>query len=64
MIAQKTLRIFVALALLIALFLGANALVVRGERNHCHAWQDYPELWVDWRIKQCEQVGVPLPVSR
>lgn len=62
MTALKALRIFVILILIVVLALGANALVVRAERNYCHAWQYHPELWVEWRIKQCQQLGVPLPV--
>jgi len=64
MTARKTLRIIAIFILIVVLALGANALIVRAERNYCDAWQDHPELWVEWRIKQCQQLGVPLPVSQ
>ena len=61
--SQKTLQL---LAIVIAIVFIAAAFHLAaqvGESSECEAWQTRPDLWVEWRIEQCEELGVPLPVT-
>ena len=66
MLQTKTLRktaiLLIVILVLIILFFGLSEVVKYGERNRCHAWRNDPSLWVEWRIEQCENLGVPLSV--
>jgi len=62
MTIQKALQILAYVAVFVTIVVAFHFALRDGERNECEAWQHHPELWVEWRVEQCESVGAPLPV--
>lgn len=61
--AKKALQLFVIVAVIIFIILSFRFAVRSGEIRECETWRSHPELWVGWRIDQCEDIGVPLQVT-
>jgi len=63
MFIQKTLQAIGIFAVVVMAILIFNSVLVAGEKKNCEDWQYHPELWVGWRMEQCESLGFTLQTT-